>query len=555
MANEQETPASTPSESEQAPSSSPDESATTSQQKEAKNETLPKDIAERVRQTIQDAHELLDYAVADGLPVEEAIVDGIEQALCFLDASRDMTWTDCAKFEKAYRELAHTLSPLTIDEIQREKKGWKCWWKRYWRRILFALLFSLPLFFLGWAICPSWEGFLNCSFCNSWVTGGGTAVAGFLFMILLLRGADLFTGAVTNRKLNQLIRFCYVFTILAITFSVLPFLSSAFFPALPRILTLSPINVLQGCADPWPSDGANPAEIPKEIRCLSKENLTGNPAYQWLVNIGGRVVSIPDEHQVGNSKGGVTSDKQQGNSSELEVTAGEQSAGDSKSKACALDSGKFRDDHWRIQGGLAVPLYVIVLALMGSAVSMTRKVPEYQRRAFGLHVTLSRAQARENLVFQIMQVFSAPLIVMAAYYLLTPDTRTASVLVGFASGFASEPILLSIRGLADKLRPGKDNSSASPVLISVTVSPASVELSPGESQLFTVTVANSSNSAVTWSAEPSNVGTLSQTGLYTAPDVIPEKKIVTILAVSAADPTKRGSVAVTLTPAKREETR
>ena len=31
-----------------------------------------------------------------------------------------------------------------------------------------------------------------------------------------------------------------------------------------------------------------------------------------------------------------------------------------------------------INGGLVVPLYVVVLALFGGAISMTRRVPEYQ---------------------------------------------------------------------------------------------------------------------------------------------------------------------------------
>ena len=149
---------------------------------------------------------------------------------------------------------------------------------------------------------------------------------------------------------------------------------------------------------------------------------------------------------------------------------------------------------------------------MGSAVSMTRRVPEYQRRAFGSHETLSNAQARENLVFQIMQVFSAPLIVMAAYYLFGPDTRTTSVLVGFASGFASEPILLAIRSLADKFKPAENGTSASPSPVSVSVDPSSSELSPGKPQLFTATVTNSANFTVTWSAT-AHIGTLSQTGL------------------------------------------
>ncbi len=257
--------------------------------------------------------------------------------------------------------------------------------------------------------------------------------------------------------------------------------------------------------------------------------------HQWLVNIGGAVV-FEEGYQKKEEEAVVSAEGDQ-----KEEDKGE-------AQACSVYSEDFREDRWRIQGGLVVPLYVIVLALMGSAVSMTRRVPEYQRRAFESHETLSNAQARENLVFQIMQVFSAPLIVMAAYYLFAPATRTTSVLVGFASGFASEPILLAIRSLADKLKPESSDQPSRPTVISVTIDPSSVTLSPGQSQLFTAMVTNSANGAVTWSSEP-NIGTLPQTGHYTAPATIPanpENRTITILAVSAADPTKRGSATVSL---------
>ena len=44
-----------------------------------------------------------------------------------------------------------------------------------------------------------------------------------------------------------------------------------------------------------------------------------------------------------------------------------------------------------INGGLVVPLYVVVLALFGGAISMTRRVPEYQRRALDSHDVLTNA--------------------------------------------------------------------------------------------------------------------------------------------------------------------
>jgi hypothetical protein len=116
----------------------------------------------------------------------------------------------------------------------------------------------------------------------------------------------------------------------------------------------------------------------------------------------------------------------------------------------------------RIQGGLVVPLYVVVLSLMGGAVSMTRRVPEYQRRTLDIEDRdMTPDKARENLVFQIMQVFSAPLVAVTAYYLFEPDSGAKSVLLGFVSGFASEPILLAIRALVEKLTPAASLSTDS----------------------------------------------------------------------------------------------
>jgi chitinase len=83
----------------------------------------------------------------------------------------------------------------------------------------------------------------------------------------------------------------------------------------------------------------------------------------------------------------------------------------------------------------------------------------------------------------------------------------------------------------------------------VTIDPSSVTLSPGQSQQFTAIVTNSANGAVIWSTDPPNIGTLSQTGRYTAPATIPavsENRSITILAVSAANPTKQGSAMVSL---------
>ena len=119
-----------------------------------------------------------------------------------------------------------------------------------------------------------------------------------------------------------------------------------------------------------------------------------------------------------------------------------------------------------LTGGLAVPLYVVFLALMGGAVSMTRRLPEYQKRATRLYKEewdsetgrstgeeppIKAVRARELIIFQIMQVFTAPLIAFTAFAVFGPDTVASGALLGFLSGFTSEMILLRLRTAAKAL--------------------------------------------------------------------------------------------------------
>ncbi len=82
------------------------------------------------------------------------------------------------------------------------------------------------------------------------------------------------------------------------------------------------------------------------------------------------------------------------------------------------------------------------------------------------------------------------------------------------------------------------------------MSPASATLSASQSQQFTATVTGSSNTAVTWSLSPA-VGTISASGLYTAPGVIASAQTVTVTATSVADATKSASATVNLQPGER----
>jgi hypothetical protein len=83
--------------------------------------------------------------------------------------------------------------------------------------------------------------------------------------------------------------------------------------------------------------------------------------------------------------------------------------------------------------------------------------------------------------------------------------------------------------------------------VSVALSPASVALTDGQTQQFNLQVAGTSNTAVTWSLSAA-AGTISPTGLYTAPAKVSANTNVTVTATSVADPTKKASAVVMLTP-------
>jgi hypothetical protein len=87
--------------------------------------------------------------------------------------------------------------------------------------------------------------------------------------------------------------------------------------------------------------------------------------------------------------------------------------------------------------------------------------------------------------------------------------------------------------------------------VAVSISPTSARLQEGATLQFTATVTGTSNTAVTWSVNDvtggnSTVGTVSTTGLFTAPGAIPSSNPVTVKATSQADTTKSASASVTI---------
>ena len=88
--------------------------------------------------------------------------------------------------------------------------------------------------------------------------------------------------------------------------------------------------------------------------------------------------------------------------------------------------------------------------------------------------------------------------------------------------------------------------------VNISVFPASADLLLGNSQQFTATVTGSVNTSVTWSVNGipggnSVIGTITATGLYTAPDSLPIPAAATVTATSQAHPTKSADALVLFT--------
>ena len=98
-------------------------------------------------------------------------------------------------------------------------------------------------------------------------------------------------------------------------------------------------------------------------------------------------------------------------------------------------------------------------------------------------------------------------------------------------------------------------SSDPPAPVIVTVSPASAQPFAGTTVQFTATVQNAGSFAVNWqvngmtNGDMTTVGSISVSGLYTAPNSVPTPQAtVKVAAVLQSDPTKTGSSNVTIQP-------
>jgi hypothetical protein len=94
--------------------------------------------------------------------------------------------------------------------------------------------------------------------------------------------------------------------------------------------------------------------------------------------------------------------------------------------------------------------------------------------------------------------------------------------------------------------------TAAPV-VAVAVTPTTASITSGATQQFTASVTGTSNTAVNWTVSGAGCsgaacGTISSTGLYTAPATVPSSATVIITATSQSESTKSASANVTIVP-------
>ena len=113
-------------------------------------------------------------------------------------------------------------------------------------------------------------------------------------------------------------------------------------------------------------------------------------------------------------------------------------------------------------------------------------------------------------------------------------------------------VTVTATAAADATKSAKASVTVIPA-IAVTVAPATAQVHAGNKQQFTATVTGTANTTVSWTVAGSGCsgaacGTISTSGLYTAPAIVPTPALVSVTATSAADSTKSGKASVTIIP-------
>jgi len=300
---------------------------------------------------------------------------------------------------------------------------------------------------------------------------------GFGALVVVLAGlVVLFTGPLPPRKARVLFGVTYVVTFTACVIPIILTVAASRSPSLVNTMRRAPVGIINAKAK-------------------------GLEDAQWLVNIGGSVNQISTEES---GAGGRL--LPQGTKTALlsvQPTSAAPAPAPDAAKGTAVTGTAAPSDTppapavaneipqsvslpvkveplgYEVKGGLAIPLFVIVLAMLGAGINMTRKVPEIQTDYdSGAGATFSDALSapakmlrggdgevthpqhgkdasviRQRLIETYMFFLSAPFLAIAVYYLLQIVASSVAepvlVVIAFASGLMSESAVGAIMTFAD----------------------------------------------------------------------------------------------------------
>jgi hypothetical protein len=286
----------------------------------------------------------------------------------------------------------------------------------------------------------------------------------------------LFTGPLPPRKARLLFGVTYVVTFSACVIPIVLTIAASRSPALVETMRGAPVGIV-------------------------KAKAKGLEEAQWLVNIGGSVNQIsPEESGAGGRllptgpPTAVVSIQTPPTpappipdpATSQTVPDATASTSNSAPHANALQTQTYKlpvrvePRGLEVKGGLVIPLYVILLAMLGAGINMTRKVPQIQTdydspagatwsdalsaplkvlgmaQDAGAHKEKHQKNAsviRQDLIETYMYFVSAPFLAVAVYYLLQIVASSVAepvlVVIAFASGLMSESAVGAIMAFAD----------------------------------------------------------------------------------------------------------
>ena len=166
-------------------------------------------------------------------------------------------------------------------------------------------------------------------------------------------------------------------------------------------------------------------------------------------------------------------------------------------------------------------------------------------------VTITLGPASVNLAASQTQQFTATVTGSSntgASWQISPQVGTIStggLYTAPATVASAQNITVTATSLADSTKTASVVVTLTPT-VSITLGPANTSLSASQTQQFTAAVTGTSNTGVSWSISPT-LGTISSSGLYTAPATITSAQNVIVTAASLADLTKTAVAVIALT--------